>query len=184
MTNTSLRLLVLAGVLIMVVAALTGADNAQATEQRVSTLEAIDDLRQETWRWQRLMQVRTSPTSYSERSRENAAYHRWVLALWRARADRAEQRAKRPPHRSAWLCLHRHEAINAGGWRARTGNGYFGGLQMDLTFQRSYAPELLRAKGTADRWSAIEQMWVAERAVRDGRGFRPWPNSAHACGLL
>lgn len=184
MTNASLRLLVLAGVLVMVVAALTGAGDAQATGQRISLLEAIDGYRQETWRWQRLMQVRRTPTSYSERRRDNAAYHRWVLDLWRERAARAEQQAQRPPNRSAWLCIHRHEALHAGGWRTRTGNGYFGGLQMSMTFQRALAPELLRSKGTADGWTPIEQMWVAERAVRRGYGFTPWPNTAARCGLL
>ncbi len=70
------------------------------------------------------------------------------------------------------------------GWRTLTGNGFFGGLQMDLSFQRTYAPELLRTKGTANRWSALEQIWVAERAYRSGLGFRPWPNTARSCGLL
>jgi Transglycosylase-like domain len=183
-TNASLRLLVVAGVVVMVVAALTGADNAHATGQRFSLLEAIDDHRQDTWRWQRLMQVPRTPTTYSERTRESEAYRRWVLQLWRERAERAEDKAQQPPNKAAWLCLHRYEALYAGGWQARTGNGYYGGLQMDMTFQRYYAPELLRVKGTADRWSAVEQMWVAERAVRDGRGFHPWPNSARACGLI
>ena len=184
MTNASLRLLVLAGVLMLVVAALTGATDSRAAGQQLSVLEAIDDYRQETWRWQRLMQVRRTPTSYSERSRENAAYRRWVLGLWRERAARAERLARRPPNKNAWLCIHRHEALHAGGWQARTGNGYFGGLQMSMTFQRTLAPELLRRKGTADVWTPIEQMWVAERAVRRGYGFTPWPNTAARCGLL
>ncbi len=48
----------------------------------------------------------------------------------------------------------------------------------------STAPELLRRKGTADRWTPVEQMWVAERAHRSGRGFYPWPNTARYCGLI
>ena len=55
---------------------------------------------------------------------------------------------------------------------------------MDLAFQRAYGGRLLRAKGTADRWSPLEQMWVAERAYRSGRGFYPWPNTARYCGLI
>jgi hypothetical protein len=27
-------------------------------------------------------------------------------------------------------------------------------------------------------------MWVAERALRAGRGFYPWPNTARMCGLI
>ncbi len=55
---------------------------------------------------------------------------------------------------------------------------------MDISFQRHYAPRVLRTKGTADRWSPLEQMWVAERAYRSGRGFYPWPNTARYCGLI
>jgi hypothetical protein len=55
---------------------------------------------------------------------------------------------------------------------------------MNLHFQRLYGRFLLRRKGTANRWSPLEQMWVAERALRAGRGFWPWPNTARGCGLL
>jgi hypothetical protein len=55
---------------------------------------------------------------------------------------------------------------------------------MDLAFQRTYGRLLLRTKGTANRWTQFEQMWVAERALRRGRGFHPWPNTARYCGLL
>jgi hypothetical protein len=55
---------------------------------------------------------------------------------------------------------------------------------MDLTFQRQYGPRLLRIKGTADHWTRFEQMWVAERAHRSGRGFYPWPLTARRCGLI
>ena len=55
---------------------------------------------------------------------------------------------------------------------------------MDLTFQRLYGSYLLRRKGTADRWTPVEQMWVAWRAYHSGRGFYPWPNTARACGLI
>jgi hypothetical protein len=82
------------------------------------------------------------------------------------------------------MCIHRFERHPEQGWSTRTGNGYYGGLQMDLAFQRLYGPELLRRKGTANRWTAYEQMWVAERAHRSGRGFHPWPNTARYCGLI
>jgi hypothetical protein len=182
--NASLRLLVLAGVLILALAALTGANNASAAEQRIDVVEEIGDLRQQTWDWQGLMRVRRTPTSYEERDTVGVAYLEWLRDLWRARATRAATRAQDPPHESEWRCIHRHEASRAGGWSASTGNGYYGGLQMSVQFQRALAPELLRRKGTADNWTAVEQMWVAERAVRRGYGFTPWPLSARACGLL
>jgi hypothetical protein len=79
-----------------------------------------------------------------------------------------------------FLCIHRFE----GSWGADTGNGYYGGLQMDMTFMRTYGSDYLARWGTADQWPAWAQMEVAERAYRAGRGFWPWPNSARACGLL
>jgi Transglycosylase-like domain len=182
-TNSSLRLLVLAGVLVLIVAALTGANRAEAAEQGMSLREQIEKLKKKTWSWQRLMRV---PRTRGGRETQNATdlYLEELRDLWRTRAARAERAAQDPPHEEEWRCIHRHEASRAGGWSASTGNGYYGGLQMSMLFQRTLAPELLRAKGTADNWTPTEQMWVAERAIKRGFGFTPWPNTARACGLL
>jgi hypothetical protein len=147
-------------------------------------LDAIRTHRAETWHWQRLMGTRLTPSEPSERRATNVRYLNWLEEVWQRRAHRARRRAAHPPHLSAWLCIHRYERNPAQGWATRTGNGYYGGLQMDLGFQRRYGSHLLHRKGTADRWTRLEQMWVAERAYRAGRGFYPWPNTARACGLL
>ena len=157
---------------------------ASAASTRAATLEAIDRYRSATWRWQTLMTKPRTPTLYTERRSRDSAYLHWVRRLWARRAARAERQAQNPPHRDQWLCIHRYERHPRQGWATRTGNGYYGGLQMDLAFQRAYGPELLRRKGTADNWSAAEQMWIAERAHRSGRGFHPWPNTARYCGLI
>ena len=107
------------------------------------------------------------------------AQRQWLRRAWRARAVRAVLKHRRPPHLRAWRCIHAYE----GHWRDPD-SPYYGGLQMDLTFQRQYGAELLRTKGTADRWTPYEQMWVAERALRAGRGFHPWPLTARRCGLI
>jgi hypothetical protein len=182
--HLSVRLLIVAVALSLGLAAFSRPTSASASSTRVQQIEAIDELRGETWRWQSLMRKPRTPTHFTERRTRNAAYLRWVRSLWQRRATRAERQAARPPHRSQWLCIHRYERDPAQGWRTHTGNGYYGGLQMDLDFQRAYGPELLRRKGTANRWSAVEQMWVAERAYRSGRGFHPWPNTARYCGLI
>jgi hypothetical protein len=182
--NLSVRVLVLAGVLVLVLAALARPQLADASVSRVSLVEQIADYRSETWRWQQLMGKPRTPASFSERKVASPSYRTWVRNLWRNRALVAEQRAANPPHRSQWLCIHRHERHPAQGWATRTGNGYYGGLQMDISFQRTYGAEILRRKGTANNWSALEQMWVAERAHRSGRGFYPWPNTARSCGLI
>jgi hypothetical protein len=80
----------------------------------------------------------------------------------------------------AFTCIHHYE----GAWNANTGNGYYGGLQMDIGFQSHYGGSYLRRWGTADNWPAWAQIDAAARAYRSGRGFGPWPNTARACGLL
>ncbi len=159
-------------------------DRKLAAARKAVQLQRIDRLRKQTWSFQRLMRKPLAPWSDSARRSADPEYHRWVAELWRKRAVAARRQAQRPPRLGAWLCIHRHERHPAQGWRTRTGNGYYGGLQMDLAFQRTYGADLLRRKGTADRWSAIEQIWVAERAYRSGRGFYPWPNTARMCGLI
>jgi hypothetical protein len=104
---------------------------------------------------------------------------RWWLQAWRRKAYWARWHGHRPPHLRAWRCIHKYE----GAWRDPNAP-YYGGLQMDLSFQRHYGSSLLRRKGTANHWSPYEQMWVAERAHRTGRGFHPWPNTARYCGLI
>lgn len=83
------------------------------------------------------------------------------------------------PHYYSWLCIHRYE----GSWTDPNAP-YYGGLQMDWNFMRTYGSWLLSHKGTADHWTPFEQMLVAERAHRSGRGFGPWPNTARYCHLL
>jgi hypothetical protein len=182
--NPFVRLFALVCVLSLGLGAYAEPNAATASSTRVAQLEQIDDFRIETWRWQSLMGRPKTPARFSERQVKSPAYLEWVRDLWQRRARVAERAAKTPPHRHQWLCIHRYEQHPAQGWATRTGNGYYGGLQMDIYFQREYAPELLRRKGTADKWTAVEQMWVAERAHRSGRGFHPWPNTARSCGLI
>jgi len=134
--------------------------------------------RRETWRWQRLMAVPVSPAADGE-LHPNHAYRRWVRDLWMRRAADARRRAQDPPHEPEWLCIHSHE----GAWNDPA-PPYYGGLQMDIAFQRAWGADLLAAKGTADRWTPLEQMWVAERAYRSGLRFTSWPNTARMCGVL
>jgi hypothetical protein len=190
LTNASVRLLVIVGVLTLALAASIrpvsahAAADSPASSSRAALLQQIDRYRVVTWRWQRLMGKPRTPTLFTERQVSSDRYRLWVRNLWLRRARHAEQLALNPPHREGWLCIHRYERHPGQGWATRTGNGYYGGLQMDISFQRAYGAELLRTKGTADRWTPYEQMWVAERAYRSGRGYYPWPNTARTCGLI
>ena len=143
-------------------------------------LDGIREAQATTWRYDRIMGRKLTRSDRSMYRSPSQGYRRWLLSLWQERAETARLRALHPPHETAWLCIHRFE----GPWRANTGNGYYGGLQMDISFQRTYGEYLLRTKGYAHRWTPMEQMWVAERAYRSGRGFYPWPNTARSCGLL
>jgi len=82
--------------------------------------------------------------------------------------------------RQAFLCIHSYE----GSWTSNTGNGYYGGLQMDWGFMRTYGPEFVRQWGSADNWPVDAQLVAAARAHASARGFTPWPNTSRACGLL
>ncbi len=143
------------------------------------TLSAIHEVRDEVWRWQSVMSARRSPYTASAERSPSLGYRRSVLTLWARRAVQAQHEAQHPARLKAWLCIHHYE----GAWNDPNAP-YYGGLQMDLSFQQAYGAALLRRKGTADHWSPLEQIWVAERAYRSGRGFYPWPNTARWCGLI
>ena len=186
MRRQPIRLALLACVLALTAAALEAPRDSAAGERRVQAaampmdylLGDIARYRRETWRWQRLMGVRRTSAQAVRRQR-SPHYRRWVRNLWRKRAVEHRRKAHRPPHQAAWMCIHRYE----GRWKDPN-PPYYGGLQMDITFQRMYGRDLLRRKGTADNWTPVEQMWVAERALRSGRGFYPWPKTARYCGLI
>jgi len=180
------RLLVLAGALSVALGAATATAPQAATSKaaRLAQLDAIDAYRTQTWRWQKLMSKRRTPTLYSERRSRGRDYLTWVRGLWRKRAVRAARLAQNPPHRQAWMCIHRYERHPSQGWATRTGNGYYGGLQMNWPFMRAYGAAFLARWGTADRWPEWAQIETAARAHRSGRGFAPWPNTARFCGLL
>lgn len=148
----------------------------QAPPKTVRVVKLVDpkltrSLRARTWYWESLISRRHSHTTAAMRTEV-------ALRFWQARLQRVRRLAARPPHRRAWQCIHRYEA---GWWDG--GGPYWGGLQMDRSFMRSYAPQALLRRGWANRWTPLEQMWVAERAHRDS-GFWPWPNTARLCRLL
>lgn len=80
-------------------------------------------------------------------------------------------------------------------WSTNTGNGYYGGLQMDMTFWRTYSPRHpeTQADGTVlyvldyarpDLAPASVQIATATRARDSGRGYHPWPGCARKLGLI
>ena len=154
----------------------TDATDTSATPQltHAQLQRKLDRYRHHTWRWQRVME-----RPLTLRLAHPPADPLARIRVWKRTSARVESIATHPPHLRAWTCIHRYE----GSW-ADSSAPYYGGLQMDLGFQRHYGAALLARKGTANYWTPLEQMWVAERALNAGRGFWPWPNTARMCGLL
>ena len=154
-------------------------DQARAMRDGRFVVRKIKRYERATWRWQRLMGVPRTPSLGRYLRTRDLAYRRHVLRQWRRRAIRARARAHNPPNERAWRCLQRYEGRWDDAW-----DPHWGGLQMDRSFMRAYAPRYLLRRGWANTWTPVEQMWVAERALRAGRGFYPWPHTARICGLL
>jgi hypothetical protein len=128
-------------------------------------------------RWEAVMRGRPPAGAARPLTARSLGRLRQLARRWRRREHTTRWRAKHPPELAAWLCIHRYE----GSW-TDSGSPYWGGLQMDYSFQRTYGAWLLRHRGTADHWSPLEQIWTAVRASHV-RGFSPWPNTARYCGV-
>jgi hypothetical protein len=153
--------------------------NEQARRAAIAWLSRqVYSYQRATWRWENLMGIPRTPTEGRVLAEMRVEHVKAAVHLWKRRAAVAHRKAQRPPHLQQFLCIHRYE----GSWTDGVGP-YYGGLQMDIGFQAAYGRRLLRAKGTADHWTPLEQIWVAERAARS-RGFYPWPNTARYCGLI
>jgi hypothetical protein len=138
----------------------------------------ISRFERETWHWQRVIGARLTPAPARTLSNLTPSAVQRTAAAWRLRLADVHENALHPPHLRQLLCIHRYE----GSW-TDTGEPYYGGLQMDRSFQQSYGRWLYATKGTADHWSPIEQIWTAEKALKS-RGYWPWPNTARWCGLI
>jgi hypothetical protein len=102
-----------------------------------------------------------------------------LLALGGAAGQTASAQGKYPQWLvNAFMCIHSHE----GSWQSNTGNGYYGGFQMNYDFMKAYGPSYLRRYGYAHNWTPAMQLEVAVRGWQD-RGFRPWPNTRRMCGV-
>ena len=160
-------------------AAITAATATQQHQAAIKWLGSqIVGYQRATWRWQRLMGVPVTARQGRMLTEMSIPDVQRAVQLWQRLAVETRRKAENPPHKAAFLCIHRYE----GSW-TDGGGPYYGGLQMDLGFQHTYAPWLLRTKGTADHWTPLEQLWTAAKAAKS-RGFWPWPNTARFCGLI
>ena len=125
----------------------------------------------------RPLERRGTPRAVEIAETSSAEAARDLALTWHRRANAASRRAHHPPKLKIWNCIHGHE----GSW-SDPNAPYWGGLQMDYSFQSAYGAWLLRHVGTANRWTPLEQIWTGVRAWRVS-GFAPWSTTAHACGV-
>lgn len=158
---------------------MAGTSTAHATEKfsQKKFVVRIESFINSTWYRQAVMGVHKTQTSRSY-ERAGLAYTKWVYRHWKKINDATIRAYRNPPHLQAFLCIHKYE----GSWTDDY-SPYWGGLQMDSGFQAAYGSMLLKAKGMANHWTPLEQIWTAEKAAQS-RGFYPWPNTARYCGLL
>jgi hypothetical protein len=88
------------------------------------------------------------------------------------------------PVRAVWVRLAQCES--SGRWHVNTGNGYFGGLQEDMTFWHNYGydvdhPGALMA-ARPDLATPGQQVIAAERGLK-AQGFGAWPACSRRLGL-
>jgi hypothetical protein len=119
-------------------------------------------------------------TGDAERHTTSVPYLVWMLHLWHGRANHYGRTLKhRLPVYYRLLCIHRHE----GGWTSYSAAGpYYGGLQMDRSFESHYGRRFLARFGDARHWGPALQVAAAYRAVI-AVGYSPWPVSRMACGV-
>lgn len=92
-----------------------------------------------------------------------------LVARWRLKHPAAERE-----HRLFTLFATVASCESGGRWSISTGNGYYGGLQMDRTFAKTYDRWAYYNLGTPNNWSRERQIKAAIRAYRT-RGLGPWP---------
>jgi hypothetical protein len=164
--------------------------------------------RKATWAWERQALLAPSRSEYSEKESFSLKYLRWDLQQWHRLHRLAQTYAQHPPHEAEWLCIHSgwkgNQQVSHGeaSWKnpGRDWLGqpspFHGGLSMDPYFEALYGRQFViehggriegypghyyAVGGQANTWSPLEQMWAAENALKHGRGFYPWPNTAPPC---
>ena len=122
----------------------------------------------------------TVPRAEYERVKRKSARR---LRGWRRAARQRERLRRAMRYRVDYVaaglrCIHGGE----GSWTDPDAP-YWGGLQMNLSFQTTYGGPLVRRYGTADHWPPEAQVAVGTVAYYAGRGWTPWPVTRRGCGL-
>jgi hypothetical protein len=179
-------LLALAGISSAVAAAAGGSGNQPAAQHDASARAYVRSTdywngaarraQAATARWLTIIRGRPPAQAFDTTRASSPQAARNLAQMWHERWIAASRLAHHPPQLRVWNCIHHYE----GSWNDPNAP-YWGGLQMDYSFQSAYGGWFLKHKGTADHWAPLAQIWAGVRAWRV-RGFEPWANTAHICG--
>ena len=184
MKNLSVRLFVLVGALALSLV-FAPAHGADAASTRTAMIAEIDELRRATWHWQKLMGKPRTPTKYEERRTRDDDYRRWVREpLAATRTDRPSAAPRIRPTAPTGSASTATSAIRTRAGVRAPGTGTTAGCRWTSPSSAPTDASCCAARAPQTAGAAVEQMWVAERAYRSGRGFYPWPNTARSCGLI
>ena len=114
--------------------------------------------------------VPSAATGTSYRPTFDGTVLKYVDRSRRPSSLRVSRQARRRPVAHNWDALAACES--SGDWHANTSNGYYGGVQMDLTFWRNYGG--LRYAARPDLATKAQQIVVAERGLA-AQGVGAWP---------
>lgn len=114
--------------------------------------------------------VPSAATGTSYRPTFDGTVLKYVDRSRRPSSLRVSRQARRRPVAHNWNALAACESSS--NWSTNTGNGYYGGVQMDLTFWRNYGG--MRFAPRPDLATKAQQITVAERGLRV-QGIGSWP---------
>ena len=114
------------------------------------------------------------PAGRAARLREAARWHAigdWLASRTEKLRPASGRCASACGYYEEFMCIASHESGRR--WDVSTGNGYYGGLQMDRTFQRTYAPGALPHQGHGRPLDGGGADPRRRRAPIASRGFTP-----------
>lgn len=135
----------------------------------------MNDLQEAIREWQSSM---GAPSSARQLSSAGSIETRFNLL--RRKARQVYIQYQNPPQKANFECIHGYE----GSWTDEDSgdNGHYGGVQMGKAEWNKFGKPYAHTEYPYQA-SKLAQLWAAARYWMVS-GFKPWPQTAHFCGLL
>jgi hypothetical protein len=144
--------------------------SGRSRAERVRLNRRAAKLQRKVWHQQRVMGVRLS-RQFTARHRDPLLKARFKLAVWAKRAARTNHSYARPPHKRAFLCIHRGEGSGARQpGTATTAGRRWTGASCAVTAPTCSASRGPRTAARRSSRSGPESMADVSRAGEAGRG--------------